>query len=63
MRAVLVVQEPTASLFIVVDVRSVVTLVEILEDGGEYFGGFVGKFDAFASRLEELRPDDVGEKG
>jgi hypothetical protein len=62
-RTVLVLQEPTASLLIIVDGRSVVALVEILEDGGEDFGGFVGEFDAFAGGLEELCPDDVGEEG
>jgi hypothetical protein len=59
----LVLQEPTASLLIVVDVGRVVALVEVLKDGGEDFGGFIGQFDAFACGLEELRPDDVGEEG
>jgi hypothetical protein len=62
-RAVLVLQEPTASLLIIVDGRSVVAFVEILEYGGEDFSSFIRKLDAFASRLEELRPDDIGEEG
>jgi hypothetical protein len=59
----LVFQEPTATLLIIVDVWSIISLIEILENRREYFRRFVGKFDTLAGRFEELRPNDVGEVG
>ena len=62
-RFVVVFEIPTCMSLVVVESRSVVTFVEVLEDGREYFGCLVWDLDSFAVRLKELRPTGFGEVG
>lgn len=62
-----VFEVPAVALLVVLDAGVVVAFVEVLEDGGEDFGFFVGEVDALVGCLEELaraeglEPGRVGE--
>lgn len=62
-RVVDVFEIPTRMSLVVVESRSVVAFIEVLENGREYFGCLIWDLDSFAVRLEELRPTGFGKVG